>query len=156
MSDASLAARTVSAAGARAALDAAQRHAAGLGRAVGVAVVDSSGAVVAAARMDGAPTVALALATDKAWTAAAFDAPSDAFGEESKPDGVFWGLASSLQGRFCLLAGGLPLADSGAPVGAVGVSGGTAEEDRAIAAAAAAALVAVGTAPAPPASTPAP
>ncbi len=100
-----------------------------LGRSVAVAVVDGAGHVVATARMDGAPFVALRLATDKAWTAAAFGAPSDAWSASSQPGAEFWGLTSAHDGRFCVLAGGVPLAGGGA----VGVSGGTAAEDRELA-----------------------
>lgn len=74
--------------------------------------------------MDGAPFVVFALAQEKAWTAAAFGAPTKAWVESSRPGGPFWGLTNALGGRFSVLAGGVPLITDGRMVGAVGVSGG--------------------------------
>jgi len=102
---------------------AAQEEAARQGKAMGIAVVDRSGNVIVAVRMDGASPVALQLAIDKAFTAAAFNAPTDAWGEVTSPGGADWGLTSALAGRIVVLAGGLPLRAGGELVGAIGVSG---------------------------------
>ncbi len=89
-----------------------------------IAVTDRHGELVlAAARMDGASHVALALAADKAFTAAAFNAPTDAWGEVTKPGAADWGLTSALAGRIVILAGGFPLRSDGELIGAIGVSG---------------------------------
>lgn len=101
-----------------------------LGKAMGVAVVDRAGNVILAVRMDGASPVALQLAIDKAFTAAAFNAPTDAWGEVTSPGGADWGLTSALAGRIVVLAGGLPLRAGGELVGAIGVSGAAPAVDR--------------------------
>jgi len=101
--------------------------------AMGIAVVDTGGNVVAAARMDGAQLVALPLATDKAYTAVAFGRPTEAWAESSAPGGSDWGLSTVLQGRLVVFAGGLPIVVEGELVGGLGVSGGPAEVDRACA-----------------------
>jgi len=52
----------------------------------------------------------------------------------------FYGIHASNHGRVMIFAGGLPLKAGGKVIGAVGVSGGTGEQDQQIADAAAAAL----------------
>jgi uncharacterized protein GlcG (DUF336 family) len=52
----------------------------------------------------------------------------------------FFGIHVSNHGRVMIFAGGLPLKSGGKVVGAVGVSGGTGEQDQQIVVAAAAAL----------------
>ncbi|SCE15834.1 Haem-degrading, partial [Streptomyces sp. BpilaLS-43] len=60
--------------------------------------------------------------------------------QDSEPGGQFWGMALSGLGRVLVFAGGVPLVVDGEVVGAVGVSGGSREQDGAVAEAAAAAL----------------
>ncbi|MFC6081223.1 GlcG/HbpS family heme-binding protein [Sphaerisporangium aureirubrum] len=93
------------------------------GRPMGIAVVDRAGQLLMAVRMDGATPAALTLAVDKAFTAAAFDAPTDAWSEVTRPGGADWGLTSALGGRVVILPGGLPLRAGGRLVGGIGVSG---------------------------------
>ena len=57
------------------------------GVAMGAAVVDAGGNLVAALRMDGAQLVALPLAIDKAWTAVALDAPTETWAASTAPGG---------------------------------------------------------------------
>lgn len=121
-------------------LDLAQRllagvraEAAGRGIAMGAAVVDAGGAVVAALRMDGAQTIALPLAVDKAWTAVACGQPTDRWAGSTQPGGGDWGLNTTLGGRFVVFAGGLPVRVDGELVGGLGVSGAASEVDRACA-----------------------
>ncbi|WP_436761776.1 GlcG/HbpS family heme-binding protein [Streptosporangium sp. V21-05] len=103
------------------------------GKPMGIAVVDRGGQVLLAVRMDGAGPVALQLAIDKAFTAAAFDARTDAWGEVTRPGGADWGLTSALGGRVVILAGGLPLRAGGQLVGGIGVSGAAPPVDLACA-----------------------
>lgn len=95
-----------------------------------IAVTDRHGELVLATRMDGASRVALALAVDKAFTAAAFNAPTDAWGEVTKPGAADWGLTSALAGRIVILAGGFPLRGDGELIGAIGVSGAAPHVDN--------------------------
>lgn len=103
------------------------------GAAMGAAVVDRGGQVVAAVRMDGAQTIALPLAVDKAWTAAACGQPTDRWAPSTQPGGADWGLTTTLGGRFVVFAGGLPITVDGDVCGGLGVSGAAADVDRACA-----------------------
>ncbi|SDU79315.1 Uncharacterized conserved protein GlcG, DUF336 family [Jiangella alkaliphila] len=108
---------------ARRVLEGAEREAARRSVALAVTVTDPAGAIVAAGRMDGANDVAFQLAHDKAFTAAAFGAPSHAWAEATAPGGADWGMAGSARGRILVLPGGVPLRLGGALIGALGVSG---------------------------------
>ena len=103
------------------------------GAAMGAAVVDAGGNLVAAIRMDGAQLVALPLATDKAFTAVALGAPTETWARSTAPGGNDWGMATALGGRLVVFAGGLPIRVDGALIGGVGVSGAAAAVDRACA-----------------------
>lgn len=115
-------------------------EAAGRGTAMAVVVTDPAGDPVATARMDGAHAVALRLAGDKAYTAAAFGAPSHSWAGATAPGGADWGMAGAAGGRILVLAGGVPLRAGGSLIGAVGVSGAAPPVDLACAEAGAAAL----------------
>jgi len=121
-------------------IDGACREATRRNVAMGLAVVDTGGSVVATARMDGAQLVAVELATDKAYTAVAFGQPTEAWSASTQPGGADWGLSTTLGGRLVVFAGGLPVHVDGQVVGAIGVSGSAAEVDRACAQAALAAV----------------
>ena len=121
---------------AQAMVTAATAHAATLGLAVSVVVTDRSGEVVAAARMDGAPLGSLRLAGDKAYTAAVWRMPSGDLRLSSQPGGDDWGITSTADGRIVVYDGGLPILVGDDLAGAIGVSGGTGEQDLACARAA--------------------
>lgn len=129
-------------AGARVALDAALARAAELGGVFNVAVTDSTGGLLAFARMDGAFAGSGAIAQDKAWTVAGFGGiPTDDFydaiaGEDAVREGI------AQRGRVAAFGGGVPVVVGGALVGAVGASGGSAAQDKDVASAGAAAVAA--------------
>lgn len=104
-----------------------------------VVVVDAAGMTKAMARMDGTPLSSPDLATDKAFTAASFHAPTDQFGTAVSADPVTMASLLKVPG-VTLLGGGVPLMAGDVLVGAVGCSGGTAEQDLECANAGAAAL----------------
>ena len=60
--------------------------------------------------------------------------------ENAQPGKQFYGIQGSKQGRVMIFAGGIPLRQDGQVVGAVGVSGGSGEQDQTVAEAAAAAF----------------
>ena len=95
-------------------------------------VVDDGGHVVASARMDGAPWIAPEVALGKAWTAAAYRAPSAAQGEKMQSLHAFSAaISAATGGRYTPQIGGLPIFDeSGAVIGAMGASGGTGQQDE--------------------------
>ena len=101
------------------------------GIAAAMAVCDRAGNLIAFARMDGAPLGATELAANKAHTAALWEMKTGEFQRSTQPDGVDWGLNTSAGGRIVVYAGGVPVHVDGALAGAVGVSGGTGEQDEA-------------------------
>lgn len=107
--------------------------------ALAAAVVDAGGHVIASQRMDGAALGAMQLAAGKAYTAVLWGSRSGYFMESTQPGGDDWGF-NVTDSRIVVYAGGVPLFVDGQLVGAVGASGGTAEEDEECVAAAARAL----------------
>jgi uncharacterized protein GlcG (DUF336 family) len=103
-----------------------------------VAVLDESGLLKAFCRMDGAALVAIETAQHKAFTAL-YGLPSGALFDAIKTDPAL--LTSMPQvPRFTLIGGGFPVAVGNTVVGAIGVSGGTVDQDVACAHAALRAL----------------
>ena len=107
--------------------------AADLGIAVSAVVADRAGNVVASARMDGAALGSMRLALDKAYTAAIWRLPTGDLHVSTQPGGDDWGLTSTDGGRIVVYAGGLPITLDGEHAGAIGVSGGTGEQDAQVA-----------------------
>ncbi|MCU1375771.1 MAG: hypothetical protein JWO68_3057 [Actinomycetia bacterium] len=102
------------------------------GTPVSIAVVDPSGELLAFHRMDGAPAFSARLAIAKARTAAAFGRPTADM--ESLFEGRDWFGAGFLPlGPWFVSKGGAPILVDGECVGAVGLSGNTAEHEDAIA-----------------------
>lgn len=109
---------------------AAKSKAQGEGWAMSIAVVDSSGNLVALARMDGARWLTARIAESKAFTAATFRRTSMEVAELAKSRSQLIDSVSTLIGKPLLLAGGgLPLVVKGELLGGVGASGGTEEQD---------------------------
>jgi uncharacterized protein GlcG (DUF336 family) len=105
------------------------------------AVVDGAGHLVALYRMDGASFVSPEIAHSKAWTAAAVKMPTWDMAQvfEGMQAGAtsFVAAAAHLSnGRFLAAAGGHPIVENGDVVGAIGTSGGSGEQDIAVARAA--------------------
>jgi uncharacterized protein GlcG (DUF336 family) len=119
---------------ARAVVEAAQKRARDLGKPLTVVVVDSGGFVVLIERMDGARPLQPHIATAKAYTAAVMQRPSSMLKGWADNDPVFFGQVGRM-GHHPIVAsgGGFPLCRDGDLVGAFGISGGTGEEDEAIA-----------------------
>ena len=109
---------------------------------VNIAVLDAGANLKAFVRMDGALLGSIDVAMGKARTSALFQMNSEALFDFCKPGGTSFGLENS-NGGLVVFAGGRPLVIEGEVVGAVGVSGGSVDQDDAIAQAAAAALDAV-------------
>ena len=122
----------ISQADARALIEAAQAHARTLGITVTVTVVDAGGLVKAADRMDGAPPLSAQIAEAKAQGAAVWHRDGHALAEVAAARPAFVATVSQMT-RLPLVAGAgsIVIRDpDGAVLGAVGVSGGTPEQDR--------------------------
>jgi uncharacterized protein GlcG (DUF336 family) len=108
-------------------LRAAVAKAAELGVAQVVAILDESGVLKAFVRMDGAALVAVEVAQHKAFTAL-YGLPSHALFDAIKGDPAL-STSMPLVSRFTMIGGGFPITVGDTIVGAVGVSGGTVDQD---------------------------
>ncbi|MEJ2885024.1 GlcG/HbpS family heme-binding protein [Actinomycetospora aeridis] len=131
---------TVTLEDARRVIAAGEQEATNQGQPMNIAVVDAGGVLVAHVRQDGAWIGSVDVAINKAFSARAFDVSTQDLAGNAQPGGQFFGIQDSNHGRVMIFAGGVPLMSGDAVVGAVGVSGGTGEQDQAVATAAAAAL----------------
>ncbi|MBB4097984.1 GlcG/HbpS family heme-binding protein [Sphingomonas kyeonggiensis] len=101
-----------------------------------IVVLDAGGEIIVATRMDGAWAGAFDLALAKARTSRAFGAPSGYFTALVQPGAPLFGVGSAEGGKYLTLPGGVPVILGGAVIGAIGVSGGTPDQDEAVAQAA--------------------
>ncbi len=132
--------RTITLHAAQFVVEAAIAAATQLGCRMCVCVVDPGGHQVAAARMDGAMTFSIEVAADKAWSVAATGGvPTEAWWGAIKDEPALVHGISNRQ-RLAIFGGGVALRDGEVLIGAVGCSGGSAQQDHAVAAAAASAL----------------
>ena len=96
-----------------------------------IAVVDNAGLLVAFERMDNTQTASVGIAQDKAASAAMYRRPTKVFQDVLAAGGV--GLrVLTLRGANAV-EGGVPLTMDGKIIGAIGVSGGTSEQDGVVA-----------------------
>jgi uncharacterized protein GlcG (DUF336 family) len=97
--------------------------------AVTAVVVDPSGRMIALGRMDRARPISVDIALNKAYTAASFQQPTR---ELAAVAGQAWfqSLVVSSNGRIMPGGGALPVIEGGNIVGAIGVAGGTDEQDQ--------------------------
>jgi uncharacterized protein GlcG (DUF336 family) len=129
---------TVGAGLTRALIAAGVAAAAEIGQKSVVAVVDTAGILKGFERMDGAALLAVDIAQDKAYTAAAFGMPTHQWYDFIKDDGpLHTGIVHTP--RLVVFGGGYPIVVDGNVVGAIGVSGGHYSDDMKIAEAALAA-----------------
>jgi len=120
----------VTLADARRVIAAAEKKAAEIGQPMNIAVADGGGNLVAHVRMDGAWIGSIDISQKKAYTSRAFDIATKDLATHSQSGGQFFGI----------FAGGIPLKRDGKVVGAIGVSGGSGDQDHAVAEAGAAAF----------------
>jgi uncharacterized protein GlcG (DUF336 family) len=125
---------------ATAVVEAARQKAEQIGVPMNIAVVDAGNNLSAFARMDGAWLGSIDIAQGKAYTARAFDMETKTLGKASQPGEPLFGIHASNGGHIIIFAGGIPLTEGGAVVGAIGVSGGTVDQDQEVAEAGAAAF----------------
>ena len=95
------------------------------------AVVNPEGNLIIEERMDNAILVSIEVAYKKAYTAAALKLNTEDLTALVQPGAMFYGLQSDP--KYIVFGGGMLLKVDGKIVGAVGVSGGSAQEDMEIA-----------------------
>jgi glc operon protein GlcG len=96
-----------------------------------VAVVDNAGLLVAFERMDNTQTGSIAVSQDKAASAALYRRSTKVFQDALAGGGA--GLRILTLRGANAVEGGLPLVVDGKIIGAIGVSGGSAEQDGVVA-----------------------
>lgn len=133
-------AESVTLATAQAVVEAARAKAEEIGVPMNIAVVDGGNNLTAFARMDGAWLGSIDIAQNKAYTARSFDMSTQDLAPLAQPNQPLYGIEASNQGRLIVFAGGIPLTSGDEVVGAVGVSGGSVEQDHEVAAAGVAAF----------------
>jgi uncharacterized protein GlcG (DUF336 family) len=123
----------VTLADARRIIAAAEKKAAQMGQPMNIAVVDQGGHLISHVRMDGAWLGSIDISIKKAYTSRAFDIATKDLAMHSQSGGQFFGIHASNDGKIMIFAGGIPLKKDGHVVGAIGVSGGSGEQDHAVA-----------------------
>jgi uncharacterized protein GlcG (DUF336 family) len=118
---------------ARRIIAAAETKAKEIGQPMNIAVADAGGNLVAHIRMDNAWIGSVDISIKKAWTSRAFDITTKDLAENSQSGDQFFGIHASNNGNVMIFAGGVPLKKDGQVVGAIGVSGGSGEQDHAVA-----------------------
>ncbi len=121
-------------------LSAAEDKARQMGQPMNIAVMDAGRNLVAFHRMDGAWVASTDIAIDKAFTSAGRGLTTRKIGEMAQPGQPLFGINTTNGGRIVIFAGGIPLMRDGEVAGAIGVSGGTVDEDHEVAEAGVAAL----------------
>ena len=118
---------------ARVMMTAAEFKAREIGVDMDIAIADDNGSLLMFHRMDGGRITSIDVAINKAFTAAAARRSTRAYGEVSGPGGPAFGIHVSNQGRFMIVAGGLPVFVADDIVGGIGCSSGTPDEDEVVA-----------------------
>jgi uncharacterized protein GlcG (DUF336 family) len=88
--------------------------------------------------MDGAWLGSIDIAINKAWTARALDMSTDELARITQPGQQGFGINTTNDSKIVIFGGGIPIQSNGVVIGAVGASGGSVEQDIAVARAAAA------------------
>lgn len=118
---------------ARKVVSAAEEKAKEIGVQMNIAVLDSGRNLKSFARMDGAWLGSIEIAIDKAYTSTSFDMSTKDLSTMAQPEQPLFGINTTSNSRVVIFAGGIPLERDGSVVGAVGVSGGTPDQDHEVA-----------------------
>lgn len=114
-------------------VEAARAKAEEIGVPMDIAVVDAGNNLTAFARMDNAWLGSIDIAQNKAYTARSFDMSTKDLAPLAQPNQPLYGIEASNDGNLIVFAGGIPLTSGDAVVGAIGVSGGSVEQDHEVA-----------------------
>jgi uncharacterized protein GlcG (DUF336 family) len=118
---------------ARKIIAAAEKKATEIGQPMNIAVADDGGNLVSHVRMDKAWIGSIDISIKKAWTSRAFEIATKDVAQHCQSGGQFFGIHASNDGKVMIFAGGIPLKRDGKVVGAIGVSGGSGDQDHAVA-----------------------
>lgn len=123
----------ISAAQAQVAIAAGMKKAAEIGSPSSIAIVDSGRNLIAFQRMDGALLASVEISQGKAYTARSLNMKTGDVTPYVQPGGPFYGMETSHRHPMVVFAGGLPVERGGQVIGAVGVAGGSLDNDVAVA-----------------------
>jgi len=118
---------------ARRIIAAAEKKAEEIKQPMNIAIADAGGNLVSHVRMDKAWLGSIDISIKKAFTSRAFDIATKDLATHSQSGGQFFGINASNDGKIMIFAGGIPLKKNGTVVGAIGVSGGSGEQDHSVA-----------------------
>lgn len=99
-----------------------------------IAVSDQAGRPVAVHCMDDAYIASFDVALNKTYTSAGLKMSTAELAKLCRPGESLYGIQHTNEGKIVIFGGGEPLEANGKIIGALGVSGGTAEQDTALAA----------------------
>lgn len=119
---------------ARELIRAVEQRAAEMGVNAVVAVSDAAGHVVAVECMENAYIASFDVAVNKAFTVTALQMSTAQLKPLAQPGASLYGIQFTNGGKIVIFGGGEPLKRGGRIVGGLGVSGGTEEQDTALAA----------------------
>ena len=114
-------------------VSAAAQKAEEIGQPMNVAVMDGGANLKAFARMEKAWLASIEIAINKAYTSVALEVPTGDLAEMTQPGQPLYGIDATNNGRIVIFGGGIPLTRDGEVVGAVGVSGGSVDQDEEVA-----------------------
>lgn len=95
--------------------------------------VDEGGNIILVHRMEGSLLASLDISINKAYTALALQIPTSDVNSLAKESGSLYGIQNTNSNKIVVFGGGIPIEVNGKMVGAIGVSGGTVEQDIEIA-----------------------
>ncbi len=98
-----------------------------------IAITDEGGNLLMFQRMDHGRITSIDISKGKSFTASAARKSTREYGEVSGPGKPAFGINTSNQGRFSIVAGGLPIFFGDDIVGGVGCSSGTPDQDELVA-----------------------
>ncbi len=96
-------------------------------------VVDEGGNLLLLNRMEDAILVSIDISINKAYTAVFLKLPTDQLASLTQPGASLYGLQNTNNNRMVVFGGGYPLKVGDKIIGAIGVSGGSVEEDMLVA-----------------------
>jgi uncharacterized protein GlcG (DUF336 family) len=120
--------------GAKTILAASEAKARAIGVDMDIAIMDDGMNLLAFHRMDDAKLTSIDVAIGKAYTAAGTRLPTSRYSETAKAGAPAFGINVSNNGKFMIVAGGLPIIlPDGTCIGGVGCSSGLVEQDTEVA-----------------------
>ncbi len=98
-----------------------------------IAVVDSGRNLLAFVRMDGALLASIEISIGKAYTARSLNMKTSDLAAYTQPGAPLFGLEVTHRQPLVIFGGGAPLSVDGTIIGAIGVAGGTVDQDEEVA-----------------------